>query len=137
MIVHRFSLPKYEWEITAFIIDRDIFPGIIISALMEADCPNSTEMVQDILDAGYNAGLTFTNGELRCTIIVIGETTSAEEFQSTLDHEKGHAATHIALYNDIDLTGETYQYLVGDIGRNLYQSCKELLCEHCRNKIYS
>ena len=64
--------------------------------------------------------------------MVIGLTTSSEEFQNTLDHEKGHLVMHIAEAYNIDPYGEEYQYLSGEVGQKLFKVAKRFLCDHCR-----
>lgn len=68
-------------------------------------------------------------------MVVIGLTTSSEEFQNTLDHEKGHLAMHIAEALDIDLYKEEFQYLTGMIGQVMFKIAKRFLCDHCRSYI--
>ena len=58
--------------------------------------------------------------------------TSASEFQNTFDHEKGHLAMHIANALNIDLLGEEFQYLTGEIGQKMFLVARRFLCDHCR-----
>lgn len=67
--------------------------------------------------------------------MVIGITETPEEFQSTFDHEKGHLAMHIAETDNMDIFGEEFQYLTGEIGKQLFPVAKKFMCEHCRVKI--
>lgn len=91
---------------------------------------------EDLLrDGEYNTGLTYTNIKSRCSVVVIGLTTSSEEFQNTFDHEKGHLAMHISSALDIEPFGEEYQYLTGEIGQKMFKIAKRFLCEHCRKKL--
>jgi hypothetical protein len=83
----------------------------------------------------YNTGLTYTNTKNRYSVIVIGLTTTAEEFQNTFDHEKGHLAMHIGEYLKIDIFGEEFQYLTGAIGQKMFKIAKRFMCDHCRSKI--
>jgi hypothetical protein len=46
----------------------------------------------------FNTGFTYTDEDKHVTFIIIGKTTSADEFFNTFIHEIGHAATHIAEY---------------------------------------
>lgn len=80
----------------------------------------------------YNFGLTHSSFRDKCTVVVIGLTTSPEEFQNTLDHEKGHVIMHIAEAYSIDPYGEEYQYLSGEIGQKMFKVAKRFLCDHCR-----
>lgn len=65
----------------------------------------------------------------------IGLTTSAEEFQNTFDHEKGHLAMHISSALKIKPYGEEYQYLTGEIGQSMFKIAKRFLCDDCRQKL--
>lgn len=68
------------------------------------------------------------------SIIIIGPTSNATEFQDSLDHEKGHLAMHVSIANDIDPFSEKFQYLNGMIGHEMFLVAKEFLCDHCRLK---
>ena len=83
---------------------------------------------------GYNVGLTYSSFEHRCSIVVIGLTTSADEFQNTFDHEKGHLAAHIKDACNLDAEGEEYQYLTGEVGQKMFKIAKRFLCDDCRSK---
>lgn len=83
----------------------------------------------------YNTGLTYSNRKCQCSVVVIGLTTSPEQFQNTFDHEKGHLAMHIGNALDIDVFGEEYQYLTGAIGQKMFKIAKRFLCEHCRKEL--
>lgn len=61
--------------------------------------------------------------------------TSAEEFQNTFDHEKGHLAMHISSALKIKPYGEEYQYLTGEIGQSMFKIAKRFLCDDCRQKL--
>lgn len=80
-------------------------------------------------------GITYSNFKHKCSIVVIGLTTSAEEFQNTFDHEKGHLAMHISSALKIKPYGEEYQYLTGEIGQSMFKIAKRFLCDDCRQKL--
>lgn len=81
-----------------------------------------------------NNGILGLLGPMR-SIVVIGLTTSAEEFQNTFDHEKGHLAMHISSALKIKPYGEEYQYLTGEIGQSMFKIAKRFLCDDCRQKL--
>lgn len=83
----------------------------------------------------YNTGITYSSFKNKCSIVVIGLTISAEEFQNTFDHEKGHLAMHISSALRINPYGEEYQYLTGDIGQSMFKVAKRFLCDDCRKKL--
>lgn len=88
-------------------------------------------MVYKLASSGLNSGLTFSSPIDRSSVVVIGKTTSNSEFQSTLDHEKGHLCVHIALFDDIDFISKEFQYLAGEIGKQTYPVARYFLCDHC------
>ena len=45
-----------------------------------------------LMNQELNIGFTYTNYSKKSTVVIIGLTTSAAEFQNTFDHEKGHVA---------------------------------------------
>lgn len=83
----------------------------------------------------YNTGITYSNFKHRCSVVVIGLTTSAEEFQNTFDHEKGHLAMRICSALRIHPQGEEFQYLTGEIGQAMFKVAKRFLCDNCRKKL--
>ena len=82
-----------------------------------------------------NIGLTYSSLKHRCSIVVIGITTSAAEFQNTFDHEKGHLVMHISSACKIDPFSEKYQYLAGEVGQKMFRIAKRFLCDECRKKL--
>ena len=83
----------------------------------------------------YDTGFTYSNLKGRCSVMVIGLTSSPAEFQNTFDHEKGHLAMHICEIDKIEPFSEEYQYLTGEIGQLMFPVAKNFLCEHCRKKL--
>ena len=67
---------------------------VILKELDDIDCEsyfyyNAAEILEgNSLDTGF----TYTTPDMRVTFIVMMESSCADEFQNTLDHEKGHAA---------------------------------------------
>ena len=113
MIIQDIYLRKYDWTVRVYYEVDDVYTDLIIEDLYDIGCDNPKETVEDFLSSGLNCGFTYSNGLYRASIIIIGLTSEPAEFQSTFDHEKGHLATHIAEFEDIDLYSEEYQYLVG------------------------
>lgn len=75
-----------------------------------------------------DTGLTYTNEQVRGTVIVISRCSSPEEFWNTLDHEKGHAAQHIGSAIGLDYAGEEQQYLAGELSREMYPAAQPFIC---------
>lgn len=134
MLVQNIYLEDYDWCVKIFYAVSTYYIGEILGELESIGCNNKElEKAEDILSTGdYNIGLTYSSLLRRCSVIVIGLTTSPAEFQNTFDHEKGHLAMHISQELKIDPFSEEYQYLVGEIGLQMFSVAKYFLCEHCR-----
>ena len=134
MIVQEFYLPDWDWAIKVYYAVDTFYMDSIIGDLEAMGC--SVRKIRDIeyvlSSYPYNNGLTYTNMQYRWSLVVIGITSTPDEFQSTFDHEKGHLAMHIAETDDIDIFGEEFQYLTGEIGKQMFPIAKKFLCEHCR-----
>ena len=107
----------------------------ILDELYDMGCSHVDEIEQDLTVNPYNNGLTFSNTKDRNSLIIIGLTETPDEFQNTYDHEKGHLAMHIAEEDNIDVFGEEFQYLVGEIGKQTFRVARKFLCEHCRREL--
>lgn len=136
MIKQNIYLEEWDWYVEIFYAVDTIYMDEILGELESLGCSEtSIENIEKKLYGLYNVGLTCSKSSNRCSIVVIGLTTSAEEFQNTFDHEKGHLAMHIAEALKIDLLGEEFQYLVGEIGQKMFPVAKRFLCDSCRKKI--
>lgn len=137
MIVQNIYLEDWDWHITVYYAVDTYYADEILYELESIGCSWS-ELVkaEDLLRSGqYNTGITYSNFKYRCSVVVIGLTTSAEEFQNTFDHEKGHLAMHISVALRIKTYGEEYQYLTGMIGQSMFKIAKKFLCDHCRQNL--
>lgn len=137
MIKQDIYLPNWDWKVRVYYAIDDYDINSILKDLDDIGC--STRDMQDtqqlLLYGGANVGITYTSNIHRTTVTVIGITNSADEFQNTFDHEKGHIAMHICKALNIDPFSEEYQYLTGDIGIKLFTVAKHFLCEKCRKRI--
>lgn len=137
MIVQDFTLDKYGWYVkvyyaTTFYPMEDIINDLYAVGCTEEDVE---ETVKEIEAEGLNNGWIHTNMFARRSLIIIGITDSAEQFLDTWDHEKGHLAMHICLTDNIDPYSEEYQYLTGEIGRQMFKAAQPFLCNECRYKL--
>ena len=137
MITQTFYLLDWDWYVTVFYAVNTYYLDEILSALEEIGCSDRKlyEIETSLATEQYNIGLTYSNLNGRCSVVVIGLTSSPAEFQNTFDHEKGHLAMHICETDDINPFSEEYQYLTGEIGQEMFPIAKNFLCEHCRQKL--
>ena len=107
----------------------------ILEELEMIGCTYADEIEEDLTQHPYNNGLTYSNLHRRVSLVVIGLTETPDEFQNTFDHEKGHLAMHIAEEDRMDVFGEEFQYLTGEIGKQTFPVAKRFMCEHCRKDL--
>lgn len=137
MIVQDFTIDKYGWYVKVYYVTSFYSFEEIENDLYSLgyDDEKVEETIEELNEYKENEGYIFTNIHADRSLIIIGPTTSAEDFQDTFDHEKGHLAMHIAIAKDIDPFSEEFQYLNGIIGKQMFRAGKMFLCEHCRTKL--
>ena len=80
---------------------------------------------------GFNCGFTFANPDNKRALVVIGPTSSGDEFINTFTHEIHHLAVAIADSLGYDLEGESPAYIAGDAAYSLASVVCSLGCSHC------
>ena len=136
MIRQRIPLHYWGWDITVYYEAGPEDADRILLDLdrMGAGGEELLRAERNIRGGVPNTGLTFTSREARESVTVISRTTSAAQFQDTIDHEKGHLAMHIGKALGLDPYGEELQYLSGEIGRRMFPVAKRFLCDACRKR---
>lgn len=131
-----FELQIVNWRVVVFYDADGDDAGLIAKALRGAGCAeaNMERAIAGIGSKTKNNGFTYSNLDNRTSVMVIGKTTSAEEFANTYNHEKGHLLRHISKTYDIDPYGEEEQYLAGEISSKMFAVAKRYMCDECRRK---
>lgn len=135
MIRQDVYLEKWDWYVMVYYAVDTYYMDEILEELEMIGCTYADEIEEDLTQHPYNNGLTYSNMRRRVSLIVIGLTETPDEFQNTYDHEKGHLAMHIAEEDRMDVFGEEFQYLVGEIGKQTFPIAKRFMCEHCRKDL--
>lgn len=137
MIVQDIYLEDYDWSIRVYYAVHEYFISNILIDLLEMNCDEESFFkIKSLMETGKNnIGFTYTNTEMRASLMLIGKTDSSDEFQDTYDHEKGHLTIHISSALGLDPYGEDSQYLAGEIGKRMFKVAKKFLCDHCRPNI--
>ena len=88
------------------------------------------EQAEDLmLSCDYNCGFTYSDQKRRRAVVLIGPTTSGEEFLNSFVHETRHLADAIANSLGVPLDSEIPAYVSGDAA--LYLA--EIICDFgCR-----
>lgn len=129
MIQQQFYIKKYSWEV---VVLYDVGPNDVehIKELLSEICDDYGTIqdgVKYIRKGDYNSGFIYTNYDRKASVIVIGRTTSKQEFFNTIVHEANHLQSHIATKYNIDEKGEEVSYLIGDIIQKMYKVFKHLI----------
>lgn len=136
MISQTFHLTRWDWTVKVFYETGPKDADRILNALDMAGC-SGEEMdraVKSLMIGRRNTGCTFSSRKERCSVVVIGRTTSADEFANSFDHEKRHLSIHIADALHIDIHGEEYAYLAGAIAQKMFKVARQFMCDCCRKK---
>lgn len=132
-----FRLHGWRWDVTVFYEagPRDV--DEILAVLEDIGCQGDKlkDARDTILSGERNFGVTYSNYQTRASVVVIGRTSSAAEFQNSYDHEKGHLVKHICQALHISPWGEEAEYLAGTIGQKTFVYARHLLCEQCRRRL--
>ena len=135
MIRQDVYLERWDWYVILYYAVDTYYMNEILEELEMIGCTYADEIEEDLTQHPYNNGLTYSNMRRRVSLVVIGLTETPDEFQNTYDHEKGHLAMHIAEEDRMDVFGEEFQYLAGEIGKQTFPIAKRFMCEHCRKDL--
>ena len=103
MITHVFHISQHDWLVKAYIGSNVSDADLILEDLLSigADMDTMRLAYRNLRGGLKNTGLTYTSRWNRVTIMVVSESTSAEEFFNSLVHEMCHAKTHICTYQGL------------------------------------
>ena len=138
MIVQDIILPRYRWRVRVYYAVTTYWAEAIIRELARIGCRGEElrRAYANLTRGGLDTGLTYSNRRAHESVMVIGLTSSAAQFQNSLDHEKGHLVKHMSLAFGLDPYGEEQQYLSGEIGQRMFPVARRFLCPHCRKELY-
>ena len=135
--IQEFSLCVVPWKVKVYYHPSGELLPDIITSLVEIGFRDEEldDVVSFIEGNSLNTGCTLSSADEKRSVVIIGETTDAAQFNDTYDHEKGHLAMHICQTYGIEPFSEKYQYVTGEIGRKMFAVAEKFLCDHCRNTI--
>lgn len=115
-------LDKYHWRVSIYILEQCGEGAEVAEALSDAGCRGSDLLNSlDVINScDTNVGLTYTNQEMRNSIVMVGLQDDRAEFVNTIHHELFHVISHICQKDHIDNNSEEAAYLAGDIGEAVY-----------------
>ena len=116
---------KFEWKITILYECTCQDTNFIIETLKDINCPDKyiKEAVYNIDSCNLNIGLTYSNLDLKSSVIVISKTSSFDQFINTVSHEYFHLLCHLSKALDIE-DEETLANLNGELNMYSYNFYK-------------
>lgn len=125
MIIDSFTIK--EWSVTVLYETTCDDIDYIIQILKEINCPNKyiNEALDNLKECKLNSGLTYSNINLKSSVIVINKTSSFAQLINTVSHEYYHLLCHIQ--NVLEITNEEeLAKLNGNLNMRSYLFVKEL-----------
>lgn len=108
-----------------------------MEALNDIHCPPDKLQAsyENLVSCKLDTGVTYSNYDLRESVMVISRTSSYYEFSNSLKHETRHLEDHIAIANNMQMGGEEVAYLSGYIGKVLAKDIRMFICDcNCHEK---
>ena len=120
----------YDWNIQILYECTCEDIDFIIKTLKEIKCPNRfiKEALHNLETCNLNIGLTYSNLNLKSSVIVINKTSSFSQLINTVAHEYFHLICHMSKALDIE-DEEKLAYLNGDLNMRSYN-----IVENLRNR---
>lgn len=136
MLRQEIYIQKYDWRVQCFYAVDTYYITEILVRLAEVGCDGDYmfRAKQNMEGGKLNHGLTYSNMQMRESVLVVGVASTAAEFLNSLCHELHHLVAHISKAFGIDFDSETTAYLCGDTARAMFPTIHTLLCDCCQGK---
>ena len=131
-MIHRVLLIG-NWVVDALFATKEYDVDGVSACLLDIGIPKRqlSELVELMESGRMNTGFTCDNPNMKRAVMVIGPSSSGDEFVDTLVHEIQHLVIAIASNEGVDLQGETPAYLAGDLAKEFTKIVCMLGCSHC------
>ena len=122
MVTQYIGLGDNDWGILIYYGTDEEDVNDIYNALVALGCPaKDAAKATKTVTHNLNTGLTFSNTDLRMSLICVSDATSADEFVNTAIHEAKHIQSHVCEYFNVDEDSETAAYMIGYIVQRMYK----------------
>ncbi len=130
MKVRELEIERCDWKVRFYFAVHRYYTHSILSSLQQIGCPKTImERVRGNLErADMDSGFTYSNKEMRRSVVVVGLTTSQAEFLNSFEHELRHLCDDIAEASAMPMQGEEVAYLTGDVNTLLWEDIHEFIC---------
>lgn len=128
------SFQIYNWNVTILYECTCDDIDTIIETLKEINCPNKyiKEALNNLKTCNLNIGLTYSNMNLKSSVIIVNKTSSFSQLINTISHEYFHLICHISKALKIE-DEEELAYLNGDLNMYSYQFVEKLKLKQALN----
>ena len=125
MIIDEFSI--YNWSITILYETTCDDIDIIIKTLKEINCPKYyiERALDNLEECKLNSGLTYSNLNLKSSVIIVNKTSSFAQLINTISHEYYHLICHISKTLNIE-DEEELANLNGNLNMRSYKIVRKL-----------
>ncbi len=134
MKVRDLRIDRYGWSVRFYFAVHGYHTRSILSSLDAIECPRALMMrIRENLErADMNSGFTYSNKDMRSSVVVVGLATSQAQFLNSFEHELRHLCDDIASAFGMQMQGEQVAYLTGDINTALWKDIHRFVCCRCR-----
>lgn len=125
MIIDEFSI--YNWSITILYETTCDDINIIIKTLKDINCPKYyiERALDNLEECKLNSGLTYSNLNLKSSVIIVNKTSSFAQLINTISHEYYHLICHISKTLNIE-DEEELANLNGNLNMRSYKIVRKL-----------
>lgn len=117
------------WTIYAYYAVDTYYTDEIMGHLYDIGCRGEDlhTAYENLSSGKLDTGLTYSNCEHRKTVLVVGITSSPDEFFNSWQHEVVHVRQHIARCTGMDVWGEEIAYLGGELSQKMFPVIRKFL----------
>ena len=134
-------IPQIGWEVHIYYAVTGYHAPPILADLVDIDCPLKLmkRISKNLRSGKMDTGFTYSNKQIRCTVMVVGMHSSPAQFLNSLEHELRHLVDDVSSTVRIPPYGEAVAYLTGDINAHIADDVKMFLCDchGCKDKLVS
>lgn len=122
MVTQYIGLGNNDWGILIYYgtSEEDVYD--VYNALVALGCSKrEARKATRAVTFHLNTGLTYSNSDLRMSLVCVADATSADQFVNTAIHEANHIQSHVCEYFGIEEDSETASYMIGYIVQRMYK----------------
>lgn len=133
MKVRDLYIERCEWHVRIYIASTCYYTDQICKSLSNISCPEEIlQRAQKSMEqCKLNTGLTYSNGPMHESVMVIALASAPNQFLNSFTHEMRHLTDHILKEMGYKVGGEPVAYLSGDIAGTLWEDIHYFTCCNC------